>query len=247
MRSCPAGHGGKVSMRTGSVAAAGCLVLLAAVLSGCGQSQTRSVTDVVEPPAGHASGPPTPLTAVQAPLPRTPAREVAQVGLRTGDIPSSQHVGWPAAGQRTSGPLLAFCGPSSAVERHRMARRTVTGSVPHSQIHYADQTVAFDSAATARSALRALRNAAASCAVRAPRAIAPAALPASPSFAEAFAAGRHGVLSVLLVVQQRGDVVDVLTLTSPRTITSRQERLLLREAETTGTRLVRLPLASAGA
>jgi hypothetical protein len=36
-------------------------------------------------------------------------------------------------------------------------------------------------------------------------------------------------------------------VTSPRPVTARQQRLLLREAEATGTRLARLPLASAGA
>jgi hypothetical protein len=58
--------------------------------------------------------------------------------------------------------------------------------------------------------------------------------------------GAGGPTHLELVAQQRGDVVDLLTLTSPRPILARQERLLLREAGQTGHRLARLPLASTG-
>jgi hypothetical protein len=234
-------------MRRGSGAAA-YAVLLALVVTGCGSSST-STSDQVRRPPGGAAGRPTPLTAVQAPLPLTPAQEVARVGLRSAEIPSSQRVRWPAAGRVVSGSMLPFCGPGPTADRHRVARRTVTASVPHSHVVYADQTVVYDSVASAGPAFDRLRRVAAACATAAPRVVTGRSrLPAVASYAVTFtAAGPGAPTHVLLVVQQRGDVVDLLTLTSPRPVTARQQRVLLREAEATGTRLARLPLASAGA
>lgn len=235
-------------MRRGSAAGAAYVVLLALVMTGCGGSSTPATDQVRRSPGGSA-GRPTPLTAVQAPLPLTPAQEVARVGLRSGEIPSNQRVRWPAAGRGVSGPMLTFCASGPAADRHRVARRTVTASVPHSHVVYADQTVVYDSVASARPAFDQVRRAAAACAAAAPRRLAGTArLPVVPSYAVTFTPARPGPPThVLLVVQQRGDVVDLLTLTSPRPVTARQQRVLLHEAEATGARLARLPLASAGA
>jgi hypothetical protein len=235
-------------MRRGSAAGAVYAVLLALVVTGCGSSPA-STTDQVRRSPGGAAGRPTPLTAVQAPLPLTPAQEVARVGLRSAEIPASQRVRWPAAGRVVSGPLLPFCASGSAADRHRVARRTVTASVPHSHVVTADQTVVYDSVASARPAFDQVRRVAAACATAAPRPVAGSTrLPVVPSYAVTFTLARPGAPThVLLVVQQRGDVVDLLTLTSPRPVTVRQQRVLLHEAEATGTRLARLPLASDGA
>lgn len=236
-------------MRRGSAAGAANAVLLALVVTGCGSSSAPAATDHVLHSSGRAPQRPTPLTAVQAPLPLTPAQEVARVGLRSGEIPSAQRVRWPAAGRSASGPTLTFCAAPTAADRHRVARRTVTASVPHSRVVYTDRTAVYDSVASARPALDQVRRVAAACATAAPRVVKMATtLPVIPSCAVTFTLARKGAQThVLLVAQQRGDVVDVLTVTSPRPVTARQQRLLLREAEATGTRLARLPLASAGA
>jgi hypothetical protein len=242
----PRGHG--VSMRRGSVAGAAYAALLALAVAGCaGASGSPHASDVLVREAAHPAGPPTPLTAVQAPLPLTPTEEVSRVLLRSSEIPSSQQVRWPAAGRRLSGPTLAFCPARLSTDGQREARRVVTGNVPHSPVLYADQVTAYDSAATARAALHQVRRAAGTCATTRV-ASRPAALAVRPSFALLFSVrGTEGPTYVALVAQQRGDVVDVLTLTSPRPVLARQERLLLREAGRTGQRLVRLPLASTGA
>lgn len=227
-------------------------MMLALVAAGCGGSSmpSTSATDLVHRAAhGRDPGRPTPLTAVQAPLPLTPAQEVARVGLRSGEIPATQRVRWPAAGQGAAGPMVALCPVASPVDAHRVARRTVTGAVPHSAVVSTDQTSVYDSSAWARPALRQVRRVVAACADAGPRpAAGRASLPVAPSYAVTFSVGRPGgTTHVLLVAQQRGDVVDLLTLTSPRPLTAGQQRLLLREATATGTRLARLPLASAGA
>jgi hypothetical protein len=224
-------------------------VLLAPVATGCGDSAAPAV-DRLQPPPGRDPGRPTPLTAVQAPLPLTPEQEVVRVGLRSGEIPSAQRVRWPATARGAAGPSLAFCAADPLVDRHLVARRTVAASVPHSGAVYTDQTVAYDSVASARPAFERVRRAAAACATTAPREPARGtSLPVTPSYSLTFITTTRpgGTTHVLLVAQQRGDVVDLLTLTSPRPLTPRQQRVLLREAHATGTRLARLPLASAGA
>ena len=222
-------------------------MLLALVVTGCGHSSAPTV-DRVRHASGHASDRPIPLTAVQAPLPLTPAQEVTRVGLRSGEIPSVQRVRWPAAGRSAVGPTLAFCPTAVSADRHRVARRTVTAAVPHSHVVYADQTLVYDSAASARFAFDQVRRVVAACADRTPRRVPGAtALPVVPSYTARFATGRPGASQVLLVVQQRGDVLDVLTVTTPRPVGTVRQRLLLREAAATGTRLARLPLASTGA
>ena len=236
-------------MRRGSAVGAAYVVLLALVVTGCGDSSAPSATDHVLRPAGRDPERPTPLTSIQAPLPLTPAQEVARVGLRSGEIPSAQRVRWPAPGRSATGPTLTFCAATTAADRHRVARRTVTGSVPHSHVVYTDQTAVYDSVASARPAFDQVRRVAAACATAAPRVVeAGTTLPVVPAYAVTFILARRGAPTyALLVAQQRGDVVDLLTLTSPRPVTDRQRRLVLREAEATGARLARLPLASAGA
>jgi hypothetical protein len=234
-------------MTRGSTAGAAYAVLLALVVTGCGHTSLPT-NDQVRLSAG-ATDEPTPLTAVQAPLPLTPAQEVTRVGLRSGEIPSDQEVHWPAAGRSLVGPTFAFCPVPSVADRHRTARRTVTAAVPDSRVRYVDQTVVYDSAATARHAFDRVRRGVAACAVAGPRRVAAArALPVTPSAAVTVTvAGAGRTTHVLLVAQQRGDVLDLLTVTSPRPVTARQQRLLVREAVATGTRLARLPLASTGA
>jgi hypothetical protein len=129
-----------------------------------------------------------------------------------------------------------------------VARRTVIAAAPHSHVVYADQTLVYDSAASARTAFDQVRRVVAACADGMPRRVPGATgLPVAPSYTARFTTGRPGVTSqVLLVAQQRGDVLDVLTVTSPRPVASVRQRLLLREAGATGRRLARLPLASTG-
>ncbi len=234
-------------MRRRATAGAVYVVLLALVVTGCGHS-SLSTTDQVRHTAGRSPEHPTPLTAVQAPPPSTPEEEVTRVGLRSREIPSSQRVRWPAVGRSTTGPTLAVCPTPSAADRHRMARRTVTAATPHSPVVYADQTLAYDSAASGRAAYEQVRRVVATCSTSPPGVLADAALPVEPSYAVTWTLGGAGRTShALLVAQQRGDVLDLLTLTSPRALSERQLRLALREARATGNRLARLPLASTGA
>jgi len=232
-------------MRRGLAAGAAYGALLALVVTGCGHSGAP-VHDVLLRPAAKPAGAPTPLTAVQAPLALTAAEEVARVGLRSIEIPSAQRVRWPADGHDGSATVPARCPASLPSDRLRLARRTVTGTVPHSGVVFTDQAMAYDSAATARAALHQVRRAVAGCADGPVRAWS-ARLPVRPSYALAVTVpGVRGLRHVLVVGQQRGDVVDLLTLVSPRPVTRAQQRLLAREARGTGTRLARLPLASDG-
>ena len=114
-------------------------------------------------------------------------------------------------------PDPALCPTATATDRHRVARRTVTAAVPHSPVRYVDQTLVYDSAASARSAFDQVRRVVEACAVAGPSRVAGAtALPVDPSYAATFSTVRAGATTqVLLVAQQRGDVLDVLTLTSP--------------------------------
>jgi hypothetical protein len=229
-------------MRRGPAATAVYAVLLALVVTGCGHSSVPTADDV-RVPAGRGAERPTPLSAVQAPLPLSPTEEVARVGLRSGEIPSAQRVRRPTV--RLDAPVLARCGAGPG--GHLVARRTVTAAAPHSPLRYTDRTLVYDSVASARPALAAVRRVVAACATAAPRRVA-TALPVTRAYAaELGVRGRAGDLHVLVVAQQRGDVLDVLTVTSPRPLTVGQQRLLLREAADTGSRLARLPLASAGA
>ena len=235
-------------MRRGSAVRTGCAVLFALVVAGCGHS-SAPVSDVVVSPDSKVPHRPTPLMAVQAPLPLTPDEEVARVGLRSAEIPSAQRVRWPAEGRQLDGPELTFCAATSSTDGHRAARRTVTGTVPYSRVLFADQAVAYDSEATARLALRHVRRSADACAVSPIRVTCgPGTLPVATSYVLSFQVAQpRGTLYVSLAAQQRGDVVDVMSVTSPRSVTPRQQRLLLREAGYTGKRLARLPLASTGA
>jgi len=229
-------------MRRGPAATAVYAVLLALVVTGCGRSSVPTADDVRVPP-GRAAERPTPLSAVQAPLPLSPTEELARVGLRSGEIPSDQRVRRPHVSR--DAPVLAWCGARPG--RHLVARRTVTAAAPHSSLRFADQTLVYDSVASAHPALADVRRAVATCATTAPRRVA-ADLPVAVAYAARLAMrGRKAVLHALVVAEQRGDVLDVLTVTSPRPLTAGQQRLLLREAAATGRRLARLPLASAGA
>jgi hypothetical protein len=185
--------------------------------------------------------------AVQDALPLTPEQEVARVGLRSLEIPADQRVRWPGPGRSQRGALAEVCATAATNDRHTVARRTVTGTVPHSGVWFTDQVTAFDSEASARLALRQVRRAVVACATPRVRVTPhPATLPVVRSYVLRLRVARSSDTRAALVAQQRGDVLDVLTVTAPRALTPRQERLLLREAGDTGRRLARLPLASTG-
>ena len=229
--------------------------LVAAVLglsvSGCnlGADAARKVTSAPTqtPPHSRAPHPHHPLS---------PAGEVRWVGLRTAETPSAQQVRAPASGRSLAQPTLNQCGVRFASEAHRVARRQIWAAVPGSSVVWSSEVVAYDSAAAAGQALGELITATTHC-TSAPVPVDGVSatfrigttvrnsshLPVHPSYTvgETVSVGSRS-LYLVVVYQQRGDVLDGNYLTSPRPVTAGQLRLLRHQAVATGRRLRVLPL-----
>lgn len=132
--------------------------------------------------------------------------------------------------------------------------------VPGSRVRYSNEVVAYDSADSARLALRQLEHAVKHCPsgpVEGERGASPATfhvlstraddhgLPVPTSYGFTVAVTRSGRTTyAVMVFQQRGDVLDGVSVTAPERPGDRQLALVHRQAVATGRRLLALPLRS---
>jgi len=188
-----------------------------------------------------------PATAARPGPTRSDVQLVTEIGLQDSDLDKLRIAPLATEHDFQGVPSLTLCGQTYPSESLRTARRAVR--VPGREgLTYANDVTTYVSAAAAAQALAEVRRAAKTCpagttAVSRVGTDQPS-LPVVPSvLVFATTTSATGVTTwVIEAYQQRGNVLDVDRLTSPRPPTDEQRVQLLRQADVTGTRMTeRLP------
>jgi hypothetical protein len=226
-------------------------------LLACALGVTVGGCDLGATAARKVTSAPTKSASPHPSHPLSPGGEVRYVGLRSREIPSSQQVRAPAIGRSLAQATLDQCGARFASEAHRVARRQIWAGVPGSDVLYSSEVVAYDSEASAHQAFQEEIDATGHCTktsvpvsgagmatFRILTTVANSShLPVSTSYTVEETITQAGkVFHVVLVFQQRGDVLDGSYLTTLGAATPTQALLLRKQAIETGHRLAVLPL-----